>query len=112
MGAGSVFFSKEIRIEHLTYAYPESKEVLKDFCCTIRKGEYVGICGESGVGKSTLFNLLLGFITPDKGAIRIDGRPLADVRGRNGIARWDMCNRKCLCWMGPWRKTLLWDAGL
>ena len=39
-------------------------------CCTIRKGEYVGICGESGVGKSTLFNLLLGFITPDKGAIR------------------------------------------
>ena len=29
--------------------------------------------------KSTLFNLLLGFITPDKGAIRIDGRPLADV---------------------------------
>ena len=33
-------------------------------------------------------------------------------RGRNGIAGWDMCNRKCLCWMGPWRKTLLWDAGL
>ena len=31
------------------------------------------------MGKSTLFNLLLGFITPDKGAIRIDGRPLADV---------------------------------
>lgn len=54
-------------------------KVLKDFCCTIRKGEYVGICGESGVGKSTLFYLLLGFITPDKGAIRIDGRPLADV---------------------------------
>ena len=78
-GQEAFSFQKEIRIEHLTYAYPESKEVLKDFCCTIRKGEYVGICGESGVGKSTLFNLLLGFITPDKGAIRIDGRPLVDV---------------------------------
>lgn len=78
-GQEAFSFQKEIRIEHLTYAYPESKEVLKDFCCTIRKGEYVGICGESGVGKSTLFNLLLGFITPDKGVIRIDGRPLADV---------------------------------
>ena len=78
-GQEAFSFQKEIRIEHLTYAYPESKEVLKDFCCTIRKGEYVGICGESGVGKSTLFNLLLGFITPDKGAIRIDGRSLADV---------------------------------
>ena len=78
-GQEAFSFQKEIRIEHLTYAYPESKEVLKDFCCTIRKGEYVGICGESGVGKSTLFYLLLGFITPDKGAIRIDGRSLADV---------------------------------
>ena len=78
-GQEAFSFQKEIRVEHLTYAYPESKEVLKDFCCTIRKGEYVGICGESGVGKSTLFYLLLGFITPDKGAIRIDGRPLADV---------------------------------
>ena len=64
-GQEAFSFQKEIRIEHLTYAYPESKEVLKDFCCTIRKGEYVGICGESGVGKSTLFNLLLGFNTPD-----------------------------------------------
>ena len=78
-GQEAFSFQKEIRVEHLTYAYPESKEVLKDFCCTIRKGEYVGICGESGVGKSTLFYLLLGFITPDKGAIRIDGRPLVDV---------------------------------
>ena len=95
-GQEAFSFQKEIRIEHLTYAYPESKEVLKDFCCTIRKGEYVGICGESGVGKSTLFNLLLGFITPDKGAIRIDGRPLADVRGRNGIARW-ICATGSVC---------------
>lgn len=72
-------FQKEIRIEHLSYAYPEGTEVLKDFCCTIRKGEYVGICGESGRGKSTLFNLLLGFITPDKGTIRIDDKPFADM---------------------------------
>lgn len=38
MGAGSVFFSKEIRIEHLTYAYPESKEVLKDFVVLFVRG--------------------------------------------------------------------------
>lgn len=35
-GQEAFSFQKEIRIEHLTYAYPESKEVLKDFCCTIR----------------------------------------------------------------------------
>ena len=40
-GQEAFSFQKEIRIEHLTYAYPESKEVLKDFCCTIRKVGYV-----------------------------------------------------------------------
>ena len=65
-------FQKEIRISHLSFAYPDGKGVLEDFSCTIRKGEYVGISGESGIGKSTLFNLLLGFISPDEGRIAID----------------------------------------
>lgn len=65
-------FRRQIQIEHLSYTYPDGREVLKDFNCTIRKGEYVGICGESGIGKSTLFNLLLGFLCPSGGQIRID----------------------------------------
>lgn len=66
-------FEKEIAISNLSYAYPEGKRVLKEFDCTIRKGEYIGIRGSSGIGKSTLFNLLLGFLKPDGGEIRIDG---------------------------------------
>ena len=66
-------FEKEIVISNLSYAYPEGKRVLKEFDCTIRKGEYIGIRGSSGIGKSTLFNLLLGFLKPDGGEIRIDG---------------------------------------
>lgn len=74
-------FRRQIQIEHLSYAYPDGREVLKDFNCIIRKGEYVGICGESGIGKSTLFNLLLGFLCPSGGQIRIDDVPLtASVR--------------------------------
>lgn len=74
-------FRRQIQIEHLSYTYPDGREVLKDFNCTIRKGEYVGICGESGIGKSTLFNLLLGFLCPSGGQIRIDDVPLtASVR--------------------------------
>lgn len=66
-------FEKEIAISNLSYTYPEGKRVLKEFVCTIRKGEYIGIRGSSGIGKSTLFNLLLGFLKPDGGEIRIDG---------------------------------------
>lgn len=66
-------FEKEIAISNLSYTYPEGKRVLKEFDCTIRKGEYIGIRGSSGIGKFTLFNLLLGFLKPDGGEIRIDG---------------------------------------
>ena len=66
-------FEKEIAISNISYTYPEGKRVLKEFDCTIRKGEYIGIRGSSGIGKSTLFNLLLGFLKPDGGEIRIDG---------------------------------------
>lgn len=66
-------FEKEIAISNLSYTYPEGKRVLKEFDCMIRKGEYIGIRGSSGIGKSTLFNLLLGFLKPDGGEIRIDG---------------------------------------
>lgn len=69
-------FEQAICIEKLTYAYPESPNVLENFNCRIAKGEYVGWSGSSGIGKSTLFNLLIGLLTPTSGTIRIDGTPL------------------------------------
>lgn len=69
-------FEKDICVNHLDYAYEDGSWVLRDFCCNIRKGEYIGFKGYSGVGKSTLFNLLLGFLKPQKGEIQIDGEKL------------------------------------
>lgn len=71
-------FQKCMEVRSLSFAYPDGEEVLKDFSCTIHKGEFVCICGESGIGKSTLFNLLLGFLTPASGEIRIDGTLLTE----------------------------------
>ena len=78
VASGSLPFQKEIEIKNLSFYYPDGTQTLEHFNCVIRKGEYIGICGESGIGKSTLFNLLLGFFTPTSGEIRIDGIPLAD----------------------------------
>ena len=77
----TIGFEKEIQVRNLSYAYPGGEWVLDDFNAIIRKGEYVGFRGYSGVGKSTLFNLLLGFLKPTKGEIRIDDTVLdADVQ--------------------------------
>ena len=71
-----ITFCRAITIENLTYAYPDSGNVLEHFDCRIAKGEYVGFRGYSGAGKSTLFNLLIGFLAPGSGEIRIDDTPL------------------------------------
>lgn len=70
-------FERAISIEELNYAYPDGPHVLKDFNCHIVKGEYIGCRGSSGVGKSTLFNLLIGLLEPSSGTIRIDDTPLS-----------------------------------
>lgn len=67
-----ITFEKEIRTCGLSYVYPDGEEVLENLDICIRKGEYVGFRGYSGVGKSTLFNLLLGFLKPTNGQICID----------------------------------------
>ncbi len=52
----------------------------------VRRGETVGLIGPNGAGKTTLLSCLLGFLRPDSGSIRIDGRPADDlsIRARTG----------------------------
>lgn len=72
-------FEREIAVRDLSFRFDDErggKEVLHGLTLTIRKGEHVGIRGASGAGKTTLFNLLLGFYTPTGGEITIDGEPL------------------------------------
>jgi len=69
----------EIRFDHVRFHYGKQGGVIDDLSLVIRPGEKVGLVGRSGAGKSTLVNLLLRFYDVEAGAIRIDGRDIADV---------------------------------
>lgn len=83
----AVSFEKGITIQHVSYAYPGGETVLRNLNVTISKGEYVGFRGYSGVGKSTLFNILLGFLKPTVGEIRIDDTLLASDTQASWLSR-------------------------
>ena len=68
-----ITFEKEICVDGLTYAYADGETVLSNLSFSVAKGEYVGICGTSGVGKTTLFNVLTGLIEQNAGYIIVDG---------------------------------------
>lgn len=60
----------EINIDHVTFRYEDgTDDVLRDISCTIRRGEFVALTGTSGGGKTSLFQLLLGIYSPNKGTV-------------------------------------------
>ncbi|MBD1173857.1 ABC transporter ATP-binding protein [Pelagibacterales bacterium SAG-MED01] len=67
-----ISFKKNIEINDLSFGY-NKKNVINDLSLVINKGETIGIIGSSGEGKSTLINLILGLLTPNKGTIASDG---------------------------------------
>ena len=76
---GPITFANTLALDHVTYTYPGAPTPsLRDVSITIRKGESVGFLGSSGAGKSTLVDVLLGLLTPDSGAVRVDGRDVQE----------------------------------
>ena len=70
-------FNESIELRNLSFRFDDNaNDTLHNLSLTIRKGEKVGINGESGVGKTTLLNILLGLYVPNQGGVYIDGKEL------------------------------------
>ena len=72
-----VSLNDQIELRNLSFCFENSTQnTLHNLSLTIGRGEKVGINGESGVGKTTLLNILLGLYTPTEGGVYIDGKEL------------------------------------
>ena len=84
-----------IELNNVTFRYREDMPpVLDNLSLKIRPGQYVAIVGKSGCGKSTLMRILLGFETPQKGAVYYDGKDitrldLKSLRRKIGVVMQD-----------------------
>ena len=79
-----------IRVEKLSFSYPEGQQALTEVSLVIDKGESVGIVGPNGAGKSTLLLHLNGILRSDNGAVKVLGQPVDDknlrwIRSKVGV---------------------------
>ncbi|MCB8978236.1 MAG: ABC transporter ATP-binding protein [Ardenticatenaceae bacterium] len=92
----------EVVFDNVSFAYGRGEAGIKELSFKIRAGEFVGIVGPSGGGKSTIFDLLMGLYEPDSGQILLDGTEmqelsLAAIRAEIGVVP---------------QETFLWNASL
>ena len=80
---GKTFDYENLSVKDLSFAYEKSAPVLKDVCMNAKKGEIIGIVGESGCGKSTFLKLLLRFWEKDRGEINYNGIDVDNIDSDN-----------------------------
>ncbi|WP_298225359.1 thiol reductant ABC exporter subunit CydD [Acidocella sp.] len=68
-----------LAFEHVTFAWDEARPVLENLSLKVGRGEMLLLTGASGAGKSTVIDLILGFLAPRSGRITINGATLEDL---------------------------------
>ncbi len=80
----------DIRLNHISFHYKNRATALDDFSCQIPARQRTALVGYSGAGKSTVANILLGFISPEAGEIRINDKIINSLNSE------------------VWRKNIAW----
>ncbi len=71
-----LLFNNSVELKNIYFGYDSSNYILQDINFIIKKGEHIGIFGETGSGKSTLLDIIIGLLPPSKGDILIDDQSL------------------------------------
>ncbi|MCC6572660.1 MAG: ABC transporter ATP-binding protein [Planctomycetes bacterium] len=85
---------KEIEFDHVGFEYVAGRPVLADVTCKVARGQMIAFVGQSGMGKSTLMDLIPRFYDPVAGAIRVDGIDLREVKRESWLSRISMVSQE------------------
>ncbi len=76
-GSDEIYCRNELVLDHVTFTYPSAERpVISGFSCRIKARESVAFTGKTGCGKTTLANLIMGFLEPSSGTVTADGKDI------------------------------------
>ncbi len=82
-------FDNKLELESIYYRHNNSDNyILKDFNLTLKRGEFLALMGPSGKGKTTLIDIIMGLIIPEKGIIKVDNQYILKNQSLNNIINW------------------------
>jgi len=69
-----------VELDHVSFSYTNGIDIVQDVDLTVKQGDYLGLVGPNGGGKSTLIKLMLGLLQPSQGKIKLFGHQLDEFR--------------------------------
>jgi len=97
-----------ISFNSVSFAYQENHLLLDNLDVEFKKGECWAICGESGVGKTTLLDLIAGIIEPIKGSISINGSDINELKLKSIHNRIGYLTQESFIFSGTLHDNLTW----
>ena len=98
-----------IEIENLTFSYPSAgRPSLSNVSLTIRRGEYVVLCGKSGSGKTTLVSLITRLYDVNVGEVKIFGHNVKDYSSDELYSLFGVAPQKAVLFEGTVRDNIRW----
>ena len=89
LNKNKLFYKNEIKLQSVSFKYNQSSQyVLKNINLSIKKGEKIGIIGETGGGKTTLIDILMGLLKPNSGKMFIDNNELYEIPNSENLFKW------------------------
>ena len=98
----------EIEFRDVSFAYPDRAPCVENFLLHISAGQTIALTGANGSGKTTLINLLTRLITPESGAVLVDGQDIAKVSLRSLRGAIGVVTQNVLLANGTVRENIQW----
>ncbi len=97
----------ELSIENVSFQYVPERTVLNNVSFTVRRGQMVAFVGQSGMGKSTMMDLIPRFYDPVGGAIKVDGTDLRDLKTDSWLSNIAMVTQETFLFNTTIRKNIM-----